>query len=30
MLTPKKRIEIYNDTKIVVLKDDTINQVFHM
>ena len=29
-LTPKKRIEVYPDTKVVVLRDDVNNQVVHM
>lgn len=29
-LTPKKRIEVFTDTKVVVLRDDVHNQTIHM
>jgi hypothetical protein len=29
-LTPKKRIEVYPDTKVVVLRDNQKNQLVHM
>lgn len=29
-LTPKKRIEVFSDTKVVVLRDDIMNQSVHM
>ena len=29
-LTPKKRIEVFSDTNIVVLRDDLRNQSIHM
>ena len=29
-LTPKKRIEVYTDTKVVVMRDDVRNQSVNM
>jgi hypothetical protein len=29
-LTPKKRIEVYADTKVVVLRDNQRDQLVHM
>lgn len=29
-LTPKKRIEVFPDTKVVVLRDNLRNQLVHM
>ena len=29
-LNPKKRIEVFSDTKIIVMRDDTKNQSIHM
>jgi hypothetical protein len=29
-LNPKKRIEVFADTKVVVLRDDVMNQLVHM